>query len=290
MQEEHYCKYISSKGIAKSCDIQVFSQEDFDHMLKNTISCPVIYLHVNYIKLLKNTIDSIRFQFTLVSGCGDYTNPNDFFDSHDDFLHFIQNEKITRWFSQNCLIEHPKITKIPIGLDYHTLFDRYYYWGEQATPIEQENELIEVKNKTIPFWEREPKCYSNFHFIDYGNIFGYTRNDVIKTVPKELVYYEPTQIRRLETWINQSKYAYVISPFGHGLDCHRTWEALILGCIVIVKTSPLDCLYKDLPVLIVNEWYDINEELLKKTIVEFKETKFDYNKLTLEYYINEIKI
>ena len=36
---------------------------------------------------------------------------------------------------------------------------------------------------------------------------------------------------------------YAHSPPGHGLDCHRTWEALSLGCIVLVQASPLDGLF-----------------------------------------------
>jgi hypothetical protein len=58
------------------------------------------------------------------------------------------------------------------------------------------------------------------------------------------------------SFTNQIKYAFVISPHGNGLDCHRTWEALCLGCIVIVKKSPIDTLYTDLPVLIIDNWSD----------------------------------
>ena len=32
---------------------------------------------------------------------------------------------------------------------------------------------------------------------------------------------------------------FVLSPPGHGLDCHRTWEAILLGAIPIV----VDCAY-----------------------------------------------
>ena len=88
---------------------------------------------------------------------------------------------------------------------------------------------------------------------------------------------------------NQSKYAFVLSPHGNGLDCHRTWEALILGCIPVVRTSPIDSLYEGLPVLIVNEWHDINEELLKNTIEKFKNKSFSYEKLTLRYWMDKIK-
>ena len=37
-----------------------------------------------------------------------------------------------------------------------------------------------------------------------------------------------------------TNYAFIVSPHRNGLDCHRTWEALVLGCIPIVKTSPID--------------------------------------------------
>jgi hypothetical protein len=57
-------------------------------------------------------------------------------------------------------------------------------------------------------------------------------------------------------------YKYVLSPHGNGLDCHRTWEALILGCIPIMKTSALDPMFDGLPVLIVKNWSDVTQELL----------------------------
>ena len=38
---------------------------------------------------------------------------------------------------------------------------------------------------------------------------------------------------------DRGRYAFAISPIGKGLDCHRTWESLILGQIVIVQTTLL---------------------------------------------------
>ena len=59
----------------------------------------------------------------------------------------------------------------------------------------------------------------------------------------------------------KKKYKFILSPPGAGFDCHRTWEALYLGAIPIVKTSSLDPLYKDLPVVI--ELVDTEENLSK---------------------------
>jgi len=63
----------------------------------------------------------------------------------------------------------------------------------------------------------------------------------------------------------------------------------MLGCIVIVKKSVLDTLYKDLPVLIVNDWGEITQELLNKTIEKFKNTEFNLEKITLKYWVDKIK-
>ena len=66
----------------------------------------------------------------------------------------------------------------------------------------------------------------------------------------------------------------------------------MLGCIPIVRTSALDHLYEDLPILIVKEWSDINEELLEKVINDFKEKhekgKFNYDKILLKYWVDKI--
>ena len=132
------------------------------------------------------------------------------------------------------------------------------------------------------------KAYSNFQF-QINTKYAYDRIDAINMITKEIVYYEPHEVNRINTWNNQINYAFVVSPHGNGLDCHRTWEALILGCIPIVKTSLLDNMYDNLPVLIVNSWKDVTRELLTNTVINFKERVFYYEKLTLKYWLEKFK-
>ena len=73
------------------------------------------------------------------------------------------------------------------------------------------------------------------------------------------------------------------------MDCHRTWEALCLGCIPIVKAPNFSKLFENLPVLIVNDWNDVTKELLDKTIKNFKTKTFNYDKLELKYWVNKFK-
>ena len=222
------------------------------------------------------------------------------FDNPDnmlDFKKFIENDNIIHWYSQNCtLTSHPKLTPIPIGLAYHHVYNEDI--PEEAakiiSPMKQEAFMINT-NKDIPFWKREIKCYINFNFEKnymYSN-FGYDRYEAITKIPKNLTFSEKGVVPRNDSWMNQSKYTFVVSPLGNGLDCHRTWEALALGCIPIVKTSGIDNLYDDLPVLIVEDWNDVTEELLMKIVNEFKEKHvkglYNYDKITLKYWVDKIK-
>ena len=137
---------------------------------------------------------------------------------------------------------------------------------------------------------RSIKCYGNFHFSMNGKYYTSDRHECFMHVPKYLVYYEPKMVHRHATWHNQTFFSFVLSPAGGGYDCHRTWEALILGCIPIVKrfNLPFERIYDDLPVLIVNEWSDVSEALLTKTVNEFRYKSFNYDKLKLKYWVDKI--
>ena len=106
------------------------------------------------------------------------------------------------------------------------------------------------------------------------------------------MFSEKNEVERTQSWNTQVKYAFIASPFGNGLDTHRLWEALILGCIPIIITSGLDSLLEDLPILIIKDWSDITETLLINVITDFKNKhekgKFNYDKLTLKYWMDKI--
>jgi hypothetical protein len=134
------------------------------------------------------------------------------------------------------------------------------------------------------FSQRMPKIYGNFHFNCTDDRHGGWRRKLLNIIPKDIIFYEPKALPRIESYKNMNKFSFVVSPFGHGFDCIRTFEALCLGCIVIMRKSFLDIIYEDLPVLLVDEWTDINPTLLLKTLGEFKDKQFNYDKLKMDYW------
>ena len=290
--------FVSSRGILKSCDYYSLTpyssiKQLYNYlMLENikTIKNPSIYICTSAILHFINTMmPLIDFSFILVSGDCDETVPQEILNNND-FLKLINDSRLIHWFCQNMTQDHHKITRMPIGLDYHTLTTRPL-WGPLSSCEQQEKMLLMIKDKSLPFWNRNIKCYANFHFT-MNTKLGHDRKDAFQNINKDLIYYEENKVTRLITWNKQKDFAFVICPHGGGLDCHRNWEALCLGCIPIVKTSSIDKLYSDLPVLIVKDWKNITNELLNDTLrafkVKFVNNEFNIEKLKLSYWLQLI--
>ena len=58
-----------------------------------------------------------------------------------------------------------------------------------------------------------------------------------------------------------SKSQFVLSPPGNGADCHRTWEAIYLGAIPIVHKDFWPFSHLDLPVLVVDDWFNVPQQI-----------------------------
>ena len=61
--------------------------------------------------------------------------------------------------------------------------------------------------------------------------------------------------------LTQTRFAW--APPGRGIDTHRAWECLLLGCIPIVIKSPLSSVYAGLPVLEVDDYAAVTASMLR---------------------------
>ena len=300
--DETYCNYVGSFGLLKSATHKSSNPvSDFNGLDPTTYlnTHPHAILHVCPQALpsfVSKVLPLIQVPFKLLTNNSDATIPDDY-QAESDIL--LNNPLLTTWFAQNCVGTHPKFVKVPIGLDYHSMRPhpserkrmvwepkQNHIWGTKKHPIEQEWELTTLKASSKPHFNRELKAYANFQFMMWTRYGQIDRKDAIEKIPKDLVFYEPNKATRDICWKNMVQYAFVVSPHGNGLDCHRTWESLALGSIPIVKTSGIDSLFDDLPVWIVQDWSEVTTENMKKKMFEFSNKNFNYDKLTLAYWRN----
>ena len=152
---------------------------------------------------------------------------------------------VKKIYAINCSFSHPKICKIPLGLN------------------DQSAEIIDKMD--LSFKDKENLVYVNFklgHHQDRPDCFEYFRQSGWATV-------EPLRMNghdimpAAEFFKKMNTFKYCISPRGAGIDTHRIYESLLLGVLPIVRSSVLDDLYEKMPVIIVNDWNEVTREFLE---------------------------
>ena len=272
---EHLTAFVSSRGLLKSCGAHnakpVSSNSHIDpellrfHRPGGSIYVCTDALHnfsVNFLPL-------IREPFVLVTGDSDAPVTQSVLTS-PEVKAILGSDHFLAWHAQNLCATHAKLFALPIGLDYHTMWERPGLWGITAvSAISQENSLINILAASPEFNQRYLTAYCNWHFaMGRGD-----RQECVEKIEKSVCFFEPTAVPRNSTWLRQAECMFVLSPEGAGLDCHRTWEALLLGCIPIVKRNALSSLLADLPVLVVEDWTEVNHD----TLFEYIKTLADRN-------------
>jgi len=294
MSDEAACLYVSSRGLMKSCDVRPphpssSTRVCYDYDWASLAPGAVVYVNSSAIPdFLTRAWPRVRVPIVLVSGDCDETVPDDLFPDEAALRTLLEDGRLLAWFAQNAAPHHPKIHQIPIGLDYHTLsVNETHPWGPKQSPAQQEQILSLLKARTA-FVNRKQTAHANFHF-SMRTRFAHDRRDALRHLDQSLVVYEEAPTARFVTWLNQTGHRFVVSPQGGGVDCHRTWEALCLGCIPIVKTSWLDPLFEGLPVLIVKSWDSVTPALLDQCVERYLLAPPDQTKLTLAYWVQRIR-
>lgn len=189
-----------------------------------------------------DTFNRIRHPFVLVTHNSDASVPP------NEYQWVLYDKRILGWFTQNPSMTHAKLFPVPIGVANTRwphgnviAFKRAFYLNRK------------------PFHQRKTLLYVNFQVGTNKEV----RSKALAWA-LNLPNVKQTQIGSVETYLEELGNAkFVLSPPGNGLDCHRTWEALLMGAVPIVLTSHLDSLFLNQTVLIVEDWNQITLEYLQ---------------------------
>jgi hypothetical protein len=289
---EKITKYYSPIEFAKISDIVLIPPNvNFNISMIQNKSKIIIYIwhHNDMLEyILNNIINFIAVPFVIISAMEDTTFPN---EMNIQNINTIKNNiNFKHWFAINKIIPNDSFfTTIPYGLDYWTVQNRDFFGETRHSSIEQDLVFSSIIENTVHFTKRINKIFANFHLHLTDIRHGGWREKISSIIPSNIIYFQNEKIIRRDSWKKMSEFSFVLSPCGNGFDCIRTLEALCLGCIVILRKCELDIsMYNDLPILVVNEYNEITEELLNNTLNEYSTKKFNYEKLKMKYWINEV--
>ena len=89
---------------------------------------------------------------------------------------------------------------------------------------------------------------------------------------------------------NLSASKFMICPVGNAIDCHRNWEVIYMRRVPVMTRDPyLEELYKDYPVLFVDDYSQVTKELLIENDDLFQRAQtMDISGLTLPTFFDRI--
>lgn len=164
-------------------------------------------------------------------------------------LPVLETGAVRHWFAQNAMVRHPRLTALPIGVA-----NAQWPHGD-ATLLS----AIAAENATAGA-DKRPGVYANFSVATNkavrGPLHAALRHKPFVAFPRvpwtaKLALARLKALARGRTFDatrtplppavylrDLARWRYCVSPPGNGADCHRTWEALYLGCVPVVSTVP----------------------------------------------------
>jgi hypothetical protein len=182
---------------------------------------------------------------------------------------------ITMWYTQNMMCYHPRVRPLPIGL---------------ANPKWEHGNVDRFKRIADEHFGKEEMVYVNFNIQTNPEHRSYCLEQIGLKINTEYPSHPDAEAHNKFTRETQDKYLtdmaksyFVVSPFGNGVDCHKTWEALYMGSIPIVIKTPMSETFRNMgiPMILLNDWseyrgLELTEGLYKKVWGSFDPKNMDF--------------
>jgi len=174
-------------------------------------------------------------------------------------------------FAQNADVRDDRIIPLPIGLER----DKWY------PELKKKDIIIELSDQVI---DKTKLVYLNVNI-----------NNNLTVRPGLYTLFQNNNWCTVEQTINGDSFKdfalkikshkFILCPDGNGMDTHRIWESLYLGSYPIVQRHYFtEEFSKHVPLLIVDNIRDVNEELLNRKYEEFKNRKWNWRYLKISYW------
>ncbi|NDD27440.1 MAG: hypothetical protein EB084_04155 [Proteobacteria bacterium] len=274
---------VHSEGLREGCDFVVDWDSNIEHRRRPQV--PTRFLgpglarlpagasvHVKTSELaafVAHVLPHATAPFVLVTGESDLSPVK-------RFEGLLEHPHILHWFAQNCDVPHAheRLTRLPIGFDnpvYTRLEKRLGFIltmlagrtpldltvtrndiGDQVTLCRVREGLPRDRPlRVLCTFTKNSKIMSHYEKVP-------ARVEAFAALHGQAHCWFPEhRLRQVDCWRRHGDHAFEACPQGNGMDTFRVWEALFLGTIPIVKTSPLDALYAEYPVVIVDDWREV---------------------------------
>ena len=263
-------EFIRGEHFPYICDMRVGSEEKLPYLEQLEVpdkKYVSIYAKTENVSLAMEIIrDNPDKQFTLVTHNSDLP-----VSSHDS------PPNLYRWFAQNRETFVHFVYSLPIGLE-----NEHWFPYKQRVMLDTYRESVHVGQPP-----RITKAFAQFNPGTHPE-----RAVALNTINRDVCdIYTGSNGHEGQHRLfcsNLLKYAFCLCPRGNGIDTHRVWEALYMGCIPICKPYIAHKFPKSLPILFVGNWSDVTEDLLLNAQKTVDLSLFDSDILKTSYWSKRI--
>ncbi len=262
------------------CDVdcennQKLSTTYKDEILNSKESVLIVFCQTHNLKEVVPFLETVNKRFIVVShnsdGAIQYNRCERWFD-----YQWKPISNIIAWYSQNVDVVESNISCIPVAVENGYVFNPEV---KQKLMFKLALSQKEKDDKVFLCFNPDTNKEDRYGALKYFSDKDYA---VIKDGYNNIDLAEPY-------FTEMAKHKYVISPDGNGLDTIRTWEAIYIGCIPVVKRHVFtNEMSLSVPIIIVDDWSEITPEFLSMKYEELKNTDFDYNCLKMSYWKEKI--
>lgn len=252
--------YVTGMGFRSRCHM-ICDEFGFAPSTDITGHGQCVFVKTDFVKMFEeHVLPNINFKVNLITH-------NSAIGIDKEYVSLLENPKIIHWHAQNANFKHPKLSSIPLGLaNYRWTHGNYKIIEEVNSQIDEKPFLIYMNFDSSTNEEKRIPVQKRFADKDY----------VKKSGPKPYGEY-------LED-LRRSKFT--ISPPGAGIDCHRIWESVAVGTVPIVENCHNISFYEDMPILIIENWDEVQEEHLNEQYDKIINKSKD--KLYLDYWVDKL--
>ena len=185
---------------------------------------------------------------------------------------YLDLPKVYKWYCMNKLINHKKLKSIPIGI---------------ANPQFGHGNLKLINDiKMYKYIIKDKLLYFNFTIKT-----NFNHRNPIYTYLIDKGYIFESNILQSDYLYNLSKSKFILCPRGGGPDSHRIWEALYYNCIPIIeKYENVFDDFKDLPILFIDNYMQINNEFLENEYNKMSKMTYSIEKIFTDYWRKQFEL
>jgi hypothetical protein len=264
---------LCDKFIASKCHLDfnpyISARHSKSYLLENLTepydNPKLIYCCSADLLKFKEKINLFKNPFILVSHNSDENIYN-----NDDFNYIANHPKIIKWYTQNLMMEHYKVSLLPIGI---------------ANP-QWEHGNIELLSKASSICHNKT---NNIYF--YYNInTNYNKRNECYLKLKDFIPF--AYLKPVKDYFNYlATFKFAICPEGNGIDTHRLWECFYLRVVPIVVNNLFNRKVKEtygLPIIILEDWNDLRNIYQELNYDDYEPFFINLSKLDINYLKQEI--